>query len=195
MFVSVEGIDQAGKTTQIQMLSEELARQGLRVNVSKSFQFFCGKWLIGFSRMIMGRKSGTWFTDLLFFWVTLFQSAQIRYRLRRFHVVIADRWTGPFLAYHHGVKKCGEGVLESTEVLCSLGIKPDLVILIDISAREARERLLDSRPLFYHRLMRSQYRELANKRGWGVVKGNRDRAAVHKEILCKIKEVMERQNK
>jgi dTMP kinase len=169
-FVVFEGLDGAGKSTQIRLLADALDAVGVAVTTL---------------REPGGTKAGEAIRAIMFgpdakpleplTWAFLMNSARaqlvkerIRPALENGGTVLADRYWFSTLAYQAG----GEGLDERiVRDLCSMAtedVEPDLVIYLDLAPEAVVDRkaghdpnVLDRRPLEFHQRVAKAYGRMA----------------------------------
>ena len=181
MFITLEGPEGSGKTTQIGPLAEFLRQQGLEVLTTRE----PGGTPIGDQiRAVLHSLENTAMhprTETL-----LFQSARaqlveqvIRPHLQRGGIVISDRYADSTLAYQgygHGLP------LDQVRAVISFAtgeLKPDLTILLDLDVELGLQRRsqgggwnrLDAYTLEFHRRVRQGYHQLvqAEPSRWAIL--------------------------
>lgn len=182
MFITLEGPDGSGKSIQIPPLAEYLRQQGYEVLTTRE----PGGTNIGdqIRQVIMklGNTSMHPRTEILLFCAARAQICEevLRPNLQRGVVVISDRYADSTLAYQgygHGVD------LEQLRLLLDFatgGLKPDLTLLLDITAEEGLKRRqssggewnrLDAYEISFHKRVREGYLELvrAEPDRWKVI--------------------------
>src|SRR5690242_3398938 len=175
-FITFEGMDGSGKTTQMRRLAERLRARG-RVVLETAEP---GGTAIGreIRRILLDARNQELrpSAELLLYFASRAQNVDelILPALARGQIVVADRFTDSSLAY----QGCGRGlgtdtVLALDRVACR-GLKPDLTILIDIDvetslaraharnkARSASETRMDEQSVEFHRKVYDAYQALA----------------------------------
>jgi dTMP kinase len=181
MFITLEGPEGSGKTSQIAPLAEFLRQQGLDVLTTRE----PGGTPIGDQiRTVLHSLDNTAMhprTETL-----LFQSARaqlveqvIRPHLQRGGIVISDRYADSTLAYQgygHGLP------LDPVRAIINFatgGLKPDLTLLLDLDVELGLQRRtqggewnrLDAYALDFHRRVRQGYHQLvqAEPQRWVIV--------------------------
>ena len=145
-FITFEGLDGCGKTTQLEKLAEVLRAEGIEVLTTRE----PGGTEIGErirAVLLDSRTAGLdpWAEMALMFASRAQQIAQvIAPALENGRWVLCDRYTDSTEAYQGGGRKLGsDSVLRVHEVLCR-GLWPDLTILmdseVDHSVKRARRR-------------------------------------------------------
>lgn len=143
-FITFEGIDGAGKSTQIAWFAERLAAAGHRLVVTRE----PGGTVLGEQlRAILLHQPMHLETEaLLMFAGRREHLAQvIEPALARGDWVISDRFTDATFAYQGGGRGLSLAKLDALEQWVHPDVQPDLTLLFDVSAETARRRLAASR--------------------------------------------------
>jgi len=172
LFITLEGPDGCGKSTQIAPLAEYLRSKGRVVFTTRE----PGGTAISdqVRQILMAMKNTTMHprTELLLFLSARAQLVEevIRPRLAAGEIVISDRYGDSTLAYQgygHGYDR---ETIRQLLAFATGGLKPDLTLLLDIDAEEGLRRRqsgggewnrLDAYQLEFHRRVREGYHELA----------------------------------
>jgi len=181
--LAIEGIDQAGKKTQTQLLAKELRRQGYRVSI---WEFPDYSTRLG--RQIKSYLAGDIRLDLhvvhLLYSANRWEVAEkLEQEIRGGINVVVNRYWPSNLAYGiaHGLRADWLSTLDDELP------KPDLVIILDIPPhtsmkRKRKERDVHESDLTYLRKVRKAYLQLARKYHWRIVDGARDTETVQGEL-------------
>jgi dTMP kinase len=142
-FVSVEGIDGCGKTTQIHLLVERLAALGIPTLLAQEPGGTAVGRLIR-SVLLDSRNRGIQpMTELLLFFASRAQNLAevICPALNAGQVVICDRFTDASVAYQGYGRGLGSAVVQQLgEVACD-NLQPDLTLWLDIEPAAALARV------------------------------------------------------
>ncbi len=176
LFITFEGLDGSGKTTQVRRLAERLRAYGRTVLETAE----PGGTAIGrkIRRVLLdgANQELSPTAELLLYFASRAQNVDERIRpaLDRGEIVLADRFTDSTLVY----QGCGRGlgadtVLALDRIACR-GLKPDLTLLVDIdvetslarararnAAEPAGETRMDEQSLEFHRKVYEAYQALA----------------------------------
>lgn len=195
LFITIEGIEGAGKTTLAAALAEKLRARGDDVIVTSE----PGGGPVGESiRQILLDPSNS-ITDraeLLLFEAARAQHVEtlIRPALERGAVVICDRYTDSSLAYQGAARGIGMEAVRSLNDFATAGLKPDRTILLDLPAREglARQAKVDrvsSEGLAFHEAVRQGFLEAAQMEPerFVVIDASKPFELVLKEAAFKLK--------
>lgn len=174
LFITFEGPDGSGKSTQARMLAERLRREGHEVLESVE----PGGTPIGreIRRILLDpdNRELTPTAELLLMFAARAQNVEqwILPALAEGKIVISDRFTDSSIAYQGAGRGLGwETVLEVDRIACH-GLKPDLTICVDIDtetglaralARGGDETRLEDQAIEFHQKARAAYHELARR--------------------------------
>jgi dTMP kinase len=176
LFITFEGPDGSGKTTQAQLLYEYLQERGYPVFLTRE----PGGTSIGDQiREVLHSLENTEMlpqTEILLYSASRAQLVGqiIRSHLARGEIVLCDRYADSTLAYQgygHGLDL---QVLQAITTFATGGLKPDLTIYLDIDVeeglrrklaahrdREAEWNRMDQQELAFHRRVRKGYLQMA----------------------------------
>ena len=126
----------------------------------------------------------------------------IKLNLEDGKVVICDRYADSTTAYQGYGRGLDLEMVKAVNQAGSLGLKPDLTVLLDLSAEEGLARKKDKKQdrfeqedIAFHRRVRGGYLKLAaNEPGrWLVVDARRTKAAVEQIIWRRVNQLLQRQ--
>lgn len=199
-FVSFEGIEGCGKTTQIALLSEALTRRAILHSVTRE----PGGPAVGegIRRILLHSETIhlTAAAELLLFYASRSQNIleKIEPSLARGEVVICDRFYHASMAYQgYGRGIPIEFIEKLTDLVCGER-RPEITILLDIepevglararsrnSKRSEDEGRFEMEEIPFYTRIRNGYLELAARESnrIQIVAANRSIDAIHKEIL------------
>lgn len=150
-FIVLDGIDGCGKSTQVNLLKKELAERGYPVNVSRwQDSAYIEKLYIG--DLLKKFQTGSVVippearTFLLGADISNRLDTMIEPMLERGMVVIGDRYIYKVIA--QGIARGLEKAW--LENLFSFAVQPDLVIMLDVKARVAMERITSYRDISFY---------------------------------------------
>src|SRR5579863_7924905 len=174
LFITFEGPDGSGKSTQARMLAERLRGEGRAVLESVE----PGGTPIGqqIRRILLdpANKELTATAELLLMFAARAQNVEqwILPALSEGKIVISDRFTDSSLAYQGAGRGLGENTVLDLDRIACRGLIPDLTICIDIDtesglaramARGGKETRLEEQAIEFHHKVREAYHELARK--------------------------------
>jgi dTMP kinase len=203
IFITFEGIEGSGKTTQIQMLSNHLEEQGLEHLLTRE----PGGTPIGdhIRRLVLNpaHNDMTPTCELLLYTAARAQHVEqvIRPALEQGRIVLCDRFTDATLAYQGYARGLPLGVIRHLHEIEVLSLRPNLTILFDIEAREALTRArsrdhtrsddetrFEQEDLAFHERVRAGYLDLARREAgrFAVIDASGSVADVHPRVLAAI---------
>jgi dTMP kinase len=168
LFITFEGPEGAGKTTQMHSLAESLREQGHDVVTTHE----PGGTAIGQAiRHILLHPSHTALrptTELLLMFASRAQNIDevILPALAAGKIVLCDRFTDSTLAYQGAARGLGAEVVYDLDRIACRGLVPHLTILIDIDVEtglaRAQQNRMEQQPLAFHRKVRDAFIQLAH---------------------------------
>ncbi len=191
LFISFEGTEGSGKSTQMRLLVERLRDRGLQVVENQE----PGATSIGkqVRRILLDPQNSEMspMTELLLMFASRTQAAAeiIRPALERGEIVVSDRFTDSTLAYQGFARGLGFETVQAVQRLALGSLLPDLTIAIEVDletglARAARrnqqtdtarqETRIDQQSLGFHEKVAIAYRRLASEHAYRfrMVDGN-----------------------
>ena len=142
LFVTLEGIDGCGKSTQIEMLADALKESGISPLVTRE----PGGTAMGERIRKLLSQAGTRMaarTELLLIVAARAQhvSELIRPALDAGRVVISDRYTDSSVAFQGYGRGLDLATIHEMNCFATEGLRPDLTVLFDLDLAQARARL------------------------------------------------------
>jgi dTMP kinase len=179
VFITIEGVEGSGKSTQLLRLSERLRQLDLPVVVSKE----PGGTALGreLRRLLLERHASgeTWCAEaeLLLFYADRVQHLEtlIRPSLAQGKVVLVDRFEDSTRAYQ-GASGVSESALDRLSELVLRGLKPHLTVMLDMDPARSLQRVevrnlalghefaetrFDGAELDFHRRVRNRFLAIA----------------------------------
>jgi len=195
VFITLEGPDGSGKTTQARLLAEWLRKQGYDVVLTRE----PGGTHIGDQiRAVLHDPRNAEMdarTEILLYSASRAQhvAQRIRPTLAAGKIVISDRYADSTLAYQGYGRGLDLEILRAITAFATGGLTPDLTLYLDVAPQEGlqRRRLggeewnrLDAEALEFHRRVRAGYMELVRQEPerWAVIDGARSVEEVQAEI-------------
>lgn len=199
MFITFEGLDFSGKSTQAKLLYEYLKKQGIKCILLRE----PGGTAISekVREIILDRENieMTPLTEFMLFSASRSQlvSQVIKPHLKKGYVVICDRYYDSSTAYQsYGGKMELKQVLQVNNIATG-GLKPDITFLIDItpkaafaraSARgNAKDRMENKNTAFYNKVYKG-FKDIAgkNSKRYSVIKGTLSINQIHDIIISTV---------
>ncbi len=146
-FITFEGIEGCGKTTQIRLLAERLREQGLDVVLTREPGGCPISDKIRAILLDAANREMVPLTELLLYAAARAQHvAQVVVpALQSGAVVLCDRFTDATLAYQHAGRGIGRDTIDLLNTLACQGTSPDLTVLMDcevtVGLGRARSRI------------------------------------------------------
>jgi len=207
--ISFEGLDGAGKTTQMQLLEQWLQARGISYVRTREPG---GTRLGGEIRQLLLNRPELAITPLAE--AFLFQADRAQHfarlvipALQEGKLVITDRCYDASVAYQGYARGVGVELVEQLSMLATQGIKPGLTILLDLDPSQVHTRtdvtadasgLREQRTRFdaegeeFHQRVQEGFRILARKypERIKVVDASRTVQEIHREIVALVKELL-----
>lgn len=201
LFLTFEGIDGCGKSTQLNLLSDYLGRLGLPYLVTREPG---GTELGEQIRKILLRRSSAGMdarNEVLLYFASRAQNVAqvIRPALADGRIVLCDRFTDSSLAFQGYGRELDLRFIRRLHEFACGEINPDLTFVVDISPEtsvaRARRRNVSARQdegrfeeeaLSFHRRVRRGYRALARQepRRVKLIPGEQSIEAIHQRIVA-----------
>jgi dTMP kinase len=195
-FITFEGPEGCGKSSQIKLLSDALVKEGRIVLTTRE----PGGTDVGEEiRKILMNPEHVELTDLTE--VFLYEAARAQIvneviipALDSGHIVLCDRFSESTLAYQGYGGKISVEWIQKIDQMARGGLSPDLTLFIDVNpevglkrARASKKEIdrLEEKDLEYHKRVYQGYLELAKKNPdrIKIVDGRKGVQEVHQEIL------------
>lgn len=145
-FFVLEGIDGSGTTTQVERVRERLAQQGFLVRStcepSKGPIGSMIRQLLAGRLLAAGNQAPGWASMALLFAADRLDhvAAEIEPIVAAGGIVISDRYDASSLAYQSVTSHGDSGALDWIRDLNRYALRPDLTVVLDVSAAHAAER-------------------------------------------------------
>ena len=198
LFITFEGIEGCGKSTQARFLTESLRTLGYEVLLTREPG---GPRISEKLRELLLNKEYTEMHRLTEVFLYMASRAQhtvewIKPALEIGQIVICDRYYDSTYAYQGAAREIPEKEIEKINNIATTGLKPDVTYIIDVPVEIGLERLhngtkaeeidrLESEDVAFHRRVREGYLKLAEKEPKRVViiDGTKNAEDIHKDIM------------
>jgi len=200
LFISMEGGDGTGKTTQVNLLSETLRERGFHVLTTHE----PGGSPLGAEirqALLHGGDVSPRAEALLFAADRAHHvDTVIRPALEAGHVVITDRYLDSSVAYQGAARSLGRDDVRALSLWAVEGLLPDATILLDVDTAVGAERLgterdrLEQAGTSFHEATRTTYLELAaaDPERITVIDGSQPAGNVASDVLEVVEPLLER---
>jgi dTMP kinase len=198
-FITFEGIDGSGKSTQMRLLAARLRDRGLEAIETVE----PGGTVIGnqIRRILLDSANHDLrpTAELLLYFASRAQNVEecISPALAAGKIVLCDRFTDSTVAYQGYARGLGVETVRTLDRIACQGLEPDLTLLIDVDldaglarmrARNASERAsetrMDEQSLEFHRKVRDAYMTIAKEHAarFRVIDGRSDPETVAAKV-------------
>ena len=207
MFISFEGPDGSGKTTQARMLYEKLRENGQRVLLVRE----PGGTPIGekVRELLLDPryKEMTVISEILLFCTARNQlvTEHIRPALNRGEIVISDRYWDSLLVYQGIAGGENLEIIKQINLWATGNLIPHRTFLIDLEVEKALMRArklskgdrIEQKELDFFDRVRSGFLELASQEPWRfcIIPADRDAESIHQDISRYLEECLDTNNK
>ncbi len=204
MFVTFEGSEGSGKSTQIQLLAEFLRERGVQVTTTRE----PGGTRIGEQVREclhdVSNKEMTAAAEVLLYSASRSQLVEqvIRPALADNHVVLSDRYADSTIAYQGYGRNLDLDTLFKITQFATGGLKPDLTLFLDVDIQNGLKRRssggdemnrMDMQTIAFYEKVREGYLQLASEESerWKIIDANRSvdliQAGVRKVVLERLR--------
>ena len=199
LFITLEGMDGSGKTTQMHRLAARL--RGMGRTVLETAEPGGPPIGVAIRRILLdsANQELSPVTEVLLYFASRAQNVDewILPALARGEIVLSDRFTDSSLVYQGYGRELGAATIEALERIACRGLKPHLTLLVDIDAETSlgrararnqaqphSETRMDEQSLEFHQKVHAAYHKLAASEPERVrmVDGRADIDAIEREI-------------
>jgi dTMP kinase len=199
LFITFEGMDGSGKTTQMNLLAERLRGMGRTVLTTAEpggppIAMKIRRILLDAENQALSPAA-----ELLLYFAARAQNVDewILPALARGEIVLSDRFTDSSLVYQGYGRGLGADAVEALDRIACRGLTPDLTILVDVDPEAALARArarnfaephcetrMDDQALEFHRRVHEAYHALAAREAGRVklVNGRQDIDAIERDV-------------
>lgn len=210
LFITFEGPDGAGKTTQIKKLADQLQQDGYEVIVTREPG---GTFISDQIRTILLSPENHGMTDraeVLLYAASRAQHVQEKIipALKNNQIVLCDRYIDASMAYQAFGLGIEENAILSINQFASSGLQPARTYMLDIPVEEGRRRLLnrvntkpgealdriEQKELDYHKRVREGFQQIyqMNRQRVFLLDANRPENILAQEILDDCKRLLKK---
>jgi dTMP kinase len=199
MFITFEGIDLCGKSTQVRLLYDFLEKKRKKVVLVRE----PGGTLISekIRKILLDKQNSKmkYLTEFLLFSASRYQLTEeiIKPLLKKKYIVICDRYYDSSTAYQGYGGKIDLKIINQINKIATGNLVPDISFLIDINYEEnlkrrklsgkSHDRIEQKEKDYYNKVIKG-YRTIAklNKKRFRILNGKNDIEKIHREILNSI---------
>jgi len=203
LFITFEGPEGAGKSTQIQRLAEALIRRNFRVCQTRE----PGGTLLGerIRGLLLDEGTHTICAEAEAYLHTAARAQHvhelIRPALERGKIVLCDRFLDSTLAYQGGGRQLPIDELQNLQRLATAGIEPTMKFLLDLAVETGLRRRIqgaggsnrmDNEDVAFHRRVRACYLSMAeaNPEAWRVIEATLPEEVVARQVLAEVEPLL-----
>lgn len=202
-FITIEGIDGSGKTTQARLLKEWLEARGHSVLFTREPG---GSKLGNQIREILLNPENGEMTDRAELFLYLADRSQhveevIKPALAQGQLVISERYADSTTAYQSGGREIHPEIVALLNRFATDSLLPDLTLVLDLDPKPALSRRsqkwgspdrLESQSLKFHQRVAAGYRELARREPDRVklIDASPDEQTVHEKIIALVEDFL-----
>jgi len=191
LFISLEGVDGAGKTTHIHFIEDYFRTKGLPFYMTREPG---GTDLGEKLRLLLLHEEMDALTETMLMFAARCEHIQtiIKPKLAQGITVVSDRFTDATYAYQAGGKGVDARSIDVLKSLVQKDLDPDLTFLFDVPVEISIERLKDTRTMdkfereepSFHQTIRNAYLDLAQSfpQRFHVLNGTHAIEAIQDEI-------------
>lgn len=209
IFLTFEGLDGSGKTTQLRLLADELQRRGFDVITTRE----PGGTVLGkrIRALILEEECAPVpLAELLLFAADRAQHLEtfIKPAIENGKIIISDRYADATVAYQGAGRGFSVETIRRTIELATDGFKPDLTLFFDLSTEAAFTRTnnragegeelnrLDKEAVDFFERVRKAYLEIAAQEPerFKIVEASGSIEEIHQETLRVVSEFLETRN-
>ncbi len=194
MFITFEGVEGSGKSTQAKLLAELLIKMGHKATLTREPGW--GKLGELIRRVILDERDLELdpFSELCLFCADRAQHVRdfIKPKLQEGEIVICDRYFDSTVVYQGYGRKLEKRLVNRIARASTLDLIPDVTFLLNLPVRAGLSRLqtrgeitkMDEEPLEFHEMIRQGYMLIAKREPGRIRKINADREIleIHEEI-------------
>lgn len=199
LFITFEGGEGTGKTTQIARLAKALEAAGRRVVVTREPG---GSQIANRIRSLLldpKMKGLVPLAELFLYEASRAQHVQdvIKPALKEGKVVICDRFADSSVVYQGAARGLAAPLVSQLNEIATGGLQPHLTYLLDLDPRIGLARVgsrgvldrMEKEALSFHKAVRAGYLKLAkaNPKRFRVISSSQSRDAIHEQIMEFIK--------
>ncbi len=203
IFISFEGIEGTGKSTQAKLLSDYLKKKGCKILLTEepggtAISLDIRKVLLSTKHKRMDPVA-----ELLLYNAARAQlvKEKILPAIKQGFIVITDRFSDSTSVYQGYVRGINPKIISALDKIATCGLKPDLTILLDLNVETGRKRnrrinktdRFELENIKFHKKVREGYLKLAAKepKRIKVVKASKKIEEIHRDIVGIVNRILQ----
>jgi dTMP kinase len=191
-FISFEGCDGVGKTTQAQLLGKKLEKLGRKITLTHEPGGTEGAEEI--RKILLGSNKWRQITELLLYSASRYEHLQglIIPSLMEGNIVICDRYIDSTIAYQGYGQGVDMLIIEAINKILFKATQPDITFILDmepekcaarIKVRQVDNNRYDQMNLGFYQRVRKGFLEISCQKRCHLIKADDDAQAVHAQII------------
>lgn len=197
LFITFEGIEGCGKSTQAELLADYLKQHKIQVFLTREPG---GPKISEEIRNILlstANKEMIPRTEVLLYMASRSQHTGewIIPNLEQGNCVISDRYYDSTIAYQGAARRIPRNIIDTLTSFATFDLKPDVTFLVDLPAEIGLSRIeaknadrLEQESLAFHKKVRKGFLQLAEEESerFVILDGRKSIAEIHKDVIGKI---------
>jgi dTMP kinase len=200
LFITIEGMDGSGKTTQINLLKDFFEKQGKHVHVTREPGGTRISEAIREIILNIDYQEMDYMTEALLYAASRAQhvAQYILPAIEKGDIVICDRFVDSSIVYQGMARGLGQEMVATINRFATRGLEPDVTFFLDLEHRQGMERKknqqeldrLESEKEYFHQKVRDGYKQLAkdNQKRMIDVDAGQSIEEVHQSIIKALKQ-------
>lgn len=201
LFITFEGIEGCGKSTQAKLLREYLEKKGYNVFLTR--EPGGPKISEEIRNLLLSTKNKEMLpeTEVLLYMASRSQHTGewIIPALEKGKMVISDRYYDSTLAYQGAARKIDIKLIDTITKFATFGLKPDITFLVDLPVEIGLSRIskqdadrLEMESIEFHKKVRVGFIEIAKreKKRYIIVDGTESVEKIHSKIVKIMKDIL-----
>jgi dTMP kinase len=200
LFITIEGMDGSGKTTQINLLKDFFEKQGKHVHVTREPGGTRISEAIREIILNIDYQEMDYITEALLYAASRAQhvAEYILPAIEKGDIVICDRFVDSSIVYQGMARGLGQETVATINRFATRGLEPDVTFFLDLEHRQGMERKknqqeldrLESEKEYFHQKVRDGYKQLAkdNQKRMIDVDAGQSIEEVHQSIIKALKQ-------
>ncbi len=200
LFITIEGMDGSGKTTQINLLKDFFEKQGKHVHVTREPGGTRISEAIREIILNIDYQEMDYITEALLYAASRAQhvAEYILPAIEKGDIVICDRFVDSSIVYQGMARGLGQEMVATINRFATRGLEPDVTFFLDLEHRQGMERKknqqeldrLESEKEYFHQKVRDGYKQLAkdNQKRMIDVDAGQSIEEVHQSIIKALKQ-------